>query len=83
MIAKTLTISDKGQVVIPKEFVKHLGSKVIKLAVDNNQEVRIIPLKDVAGSLTDFSKKDLSNDFNEIRNQAWNQTIIEKFSKEQ
>ncbi len=32
---------------------------------------------DVAGSLTNFAKKPLSNDFNEIRNQAWDQEIID------
>lgn len=82
MLVKALTISDKGQIVIPKEFVKHLGSKVIKLEVRHDQEIRIIPIKDVAGSLTDFAKKQVFTDFNEIRNQAWDQTITEKFSKE-
>ena len=82
MLAKTLTISDKGQIVIPKEFVRYLETKVIKLEVGHNQEVRIIPIRDVAGSLTEFAKKQVSTDFNEIRNQAWDQTITEKFNKE-
>ena len=81
MLVKTLTISDKGQIVIPKEFVKHLGSKIIKLEVSNNQEVKIIPIKDVAGSLSDFAKKPSTHDFNELRTQAWDQEILEKFSK--
>ncbi len=82
MIVKALTISDKGQIVIPKQFVKYLGSKVIKLEIGNDQEVRIIPIKDVAGSLSDFAKKQIAPDFSEIRNQAWNQSITEKFNKE-
>lgn len=81
MLVRALTISDKGQIVIPKQFVKYLGSKVIKLEISNNQEVRIIPIKDVAGSLTDFAKKQISPDFSNIRNQAWDQTITEKFNK--
>lgn len=82
MLAKVLTISDKGQIVIPKDLVKHLGSKVIKLEISNDHEVRIIPIKDVAGSLTEFAKKPTSTNFNDLRNQAWDQTITEKFSKE-
>ncbi len=82
MLAKTLTISDKGQIVIPKQFVKYLESKLIKLELGNNQEVRIIPIKDVAGSLTDFAKKQTSADFQDLRNQAWDQTSSEKFNKE-
>ena len=82
MLVKTFTISDKGQIVIPKEFVRHLASKLIKLEVSDNQEVRIIPIKDVAGSLTEFAKQQVSDDFKEIRNQAWEQTTSEKFNKE-
>ena len=81
MLVRALTISDKGQIVIPKEFVKHLGSKMIKLEVSNDSQVRIIPIKDVAGSLTDFAKKPVDSDFNDLRNQAWNQETLEKFSK--
>ena len=82
MLAKTLTISDKGQIVIPKEFVKHLESKLIKLEVSENQEVKIIPIKDVAGSLTEFAKKQISDDFQDLRDQAWDRTVSEKFNKE-
>ena len=82
MLAKTFTISDKGQIVIPREFVKHLDAKLIKFEVSDNQEVRIIPIKDVAGSLTEFAKQQISDDFHDLRNQAWNQTTLEKFSKE-
>lgn len=81
MLVRALTISDKGQIVIPKEFIKHLGSKMIKLEVSNDSQVRIIPIKDVAGSLTDFAKKPAVSDFNDLRHQAWNQEILEKFSK--
>ncbi|MEK6734546.1 MAG: AbrB/MazE/SpoVT family DNA-binding domain-containing protein [Pseudomonadota bacterium] len=81
MLVRALTISDKGQIVIPKDFVKHLGSKIIKLEVSNDSQVRIIPIKDVAGSLTDFAKKPVANDFNDLRNRAWDQVTLEKFNK--
>lgn len=81
MLVKSLTISEKGQIVIPKEFVKHLGSKTIKLEIANDQEIRIIPIKDVAGSLSKYAKKLASDDFNHLRSQAWEQSIIEKFDR--
>ena len=81
MRVRALTISDKGQIVIPKQFMQYLGTKLIKLEVSENQEVRIIPIKNVAGSLTDFAKKQIPSDFSEIRNQAWNHAIAEKFNK--
>jgi bifunctional DNA-binding transcriptional regulator/antitoxin component of YhaV-PrlF toxin-antitoxin module len=81
MKIKTLSISDKGQVVIPKEFIKHLGSKIIKLVVRENQEVSIVPVIDVAGSLANFAKKQKIEDFNVLRNQAWDQSISDKFNK--
>lgn len=82
MLIKALTISDKGQIVIPKELVKHLGSKVIKLEMSNNHEVRIIPIKDVAGSLTEFAQKPTSTTSKPLRDQALDQTITKKFNKD-
>jgi bifunctional DNA-binding transcriptional regulator/antitoxin component of YhaV-PrlF toxin-antitoxin module len=82
MLTKSITISDKGQIAIPKEFVKYLGSKVIKLEIVSNNEVRMIPVKDVGGSLTNFAKENLSSDFNDIRTKAWDQITKEKFTKE-
>ena len=81
MLVRSLTISDKGQIFIPKKFVKYLGSKMIKLEVSNDSQIRIILIKDVAGSLTDFAKKPITHVFNDLRNQAWNQITLEKFGK--
>ena len=49
----------------------------------NNQEVKIIPIKDVAGSLSSFVKYDkyMDTDFNDLREQAWNRYISEKYTK--
>lgn len=69
MLVKSITISDKGQIVIPKRFVTYLGSKVVKLEVSDNQEVRIIPIKDVAGCLSEFIKAPSSANSTEPANQ--------------
>lgn len=79
MIAKAITISNKGQIVVPKKFTEHLNSKVVKLEISDNQEVRIIPIKDVAGSLTEFVKKQTSTD---LKDTAWEQSVEENFTKE-
>lgn len=81
MLVKTLKISDKGQIVIPKAFVKHLGSNLIKLEVRKNQELAISPVRDLAGSLTAFAYKEPSTNFNELRNKAWDIVIKDKFKK--
>lgn len=79
MITKAITVSSKGQIVIPKKFVDHLNSKVVKLEISDNQEVRIIPIKDVAGSLTGFIKKQTSTDLTDVDSE---QLLKEKFTKE-
>lgn len=79
MKVKAFTISSKGQIVIPNKFIDHLNSKVVKLEISDNQEVRIIPIKDVAGSLTGFIKKQTSTDLIDIDSK---QLLKEKFTKE-
>ena len=46
-----------------------------------NHEVKITPIKDVAGMLTSYAKKSNTYDFSIIRQQAWDQAIEEKFGK--
>ena len=41
---------------------------------------KIIPMKDIARNLTNFAKKGVDTDFNQIREQTWNQIIQEKLN---
>lgn len=81
MLIRILTISDKGQIVIPKEFVRHLGSKLIKLEIADTNEVRITPVRDVAGSLSKFTNKLTSDDFKNVKEQAWDKAITKKIEQ--
>jgi AbrB family looped-hinge helix DNA binding protein len=79
MLGKTTVISDKGQIVIPKNIVDRLGSKVVRVELVNNNEVRIIPIKDVGGSLKNYAKKINLADFQDIREKARIKALKEKF----
>lgn len=82
MLVRPITISSKGQIALPKDVVKHLDSKVLKLEILNGNEVRIVPIKDVAGRLSAYAKNVSTDDFNKIRTQAWEEAVEKRFAKE-
>jgi len=82
MLAKSITISSKGQISLPKEIVKHLDSRALRLEILNDNEVKIIPIRDVAGRLSQYAKNIDSNDWNAVREQAWLESIKGRFSRE-
>lgn len=61
-------ISSKGQVTIPKKIRDLLGADIIKFKVKNN-EIKIEPVEDMAGSLSKYAKKGTS--FKQERQLAW------------
>ena len=81
MFVKPITISTKGQIALPKDIIKHLNSKALKLEILNDNEVKIVPLRDVAGRLSTYAKNLDISDFNNIKNNAWEEAIEEKFFK--
>jgi len=74
MYINTLTISPKGQIVLPKKVRKLLNTNVVTLEVNNNKQVVISPINDVAGSLASY-QKDTTLPFAQIREQAWNNSV--------
>lgn len=82
MLAKSITISSKGQITLPRDIVKHLGNKILKLEVLNGNEVKIVPVKDVAGKLSEYAKNIRAQDFNAIRADAWEEEVERKFTQE-
>jgi bifunctional DNA-binding transcriptional regulator/antitoxin component of YhaV-PrlF toxin-antitoxin module len=74
MYVSTLTISSKGQIVLPKKIREILRSNVVVLEVNEHNQLLISPVHDLGGSLSAYQKQsDLS--FEEIRNQAWNDSL--------
>lgn len=82
MLAKSIKISSKGQITLPKEVIRHLGNKVLKLEVLNGNEVKIIPIKDVGGRLSAYAKNASIKNFNTIRTEIWEEEVQRKFSQE-
>jgi bifunctional DNA-binding transcriptional regulator/antitoxin component of YhaV-PrlF toxin-antitoxin module len=74
MYVSTLTISSKGQIILPKKIREMLRSNVVSLEVNEHNQLLIAPVHDLGGSLSAYQKQsDLS--FEEIRNQAWNDSL--------
>lgn len=74
MYINTLTISSSGQIVLPKKVRDILKSRTISLEVNEYDQVVISPVHDIGGSLAAYQKP-TSLSFEEIRNQAWKDSI--------
>jgi AbrB family looped-hinge helix DNA binding protein len=73
----TLKISAKGQITLPKYIRQALGSERIRLILVNGQ-VRIEPVKSVAGSLRDYAKPNV--DIDKETDMAWSAVIGEQYA---
>ena len=76
---RAIKITTQGQITLPKYIRNLLATENVKLEVDSDNIIRIIPIKDVAGSLTQYAKKIDGTDFNTLRNQAWEERIKGRF----
>lgn len=74
MYVNTLTISPKGQIVLPKKVRNFLNTNIITLEVNDNNQVIISPIHDVGGALASY-KRDTNLSFQQIRDQAWNNSV--------
>lgn len=75
MNLQSVTINEQGQIIIPKVFREYLKSNT--LIIQKNEEdnsIKLIPIPDLAGSLSQYSTKK-TVDFSEERKQAWNEEI--------
>ncbi|MEB4592246.1 AbrB/MazE/SpoVT family DNA-binding domain-containing protein [Candidatus Thiothrix sp. Deng01] len=72
-----MKISAKGQITLPKYIRQALGSERIRLILVNGQ-VRIEPVKSVAGSLRDYAKP--NTDMTKETDMAWDAIIREQYA---
>ena len=81
MSTATATVTNRGQVTLPKVVREALGeSKAIEFTVVGNVIV-INPIQNMAGSLAQYAKKDLPDkSFKEIREEAWAEAANAKTS---
>jgi bifunctional DNA-binding transcriptional regulator/antitoxin component of YhaV-PrlF toxin-antitoxin module len=77
MLTKTLFIGPKGQVTIPKKIRDLFKTNTIVIEIVDDTHAVITPAPDVAGAIAEFRKK-TNLTFDEIRNEAWKESIKDK-----
>ena len=78
MALKTVRITRKGQVTIPKHIRDFLKSDLIGFDIIDNSVV-VVPVESAAGSLSKYAKAHIP--LENIRDTAWKETIDAKFGK--
>lgn len=71
----SLKISSKGQITLPKMVRDILGTERIRIIVEETQ-VRIEPVKSVAGSLKNFARNEINCE--DETGLAWNAVMDEQ-----
>jgi len=74
MFLQTIKISSKGQLVLPKKVRSILGNNIISIKVDDNNQVTLFGVTNLAGSLSSY-KKETELSFNEIRDKSWKDNL--------
>ena len=74
-VERVVRISPKGQITLPKEIRDLLHSDLVSI-VANDEAVRIEPVRDLAGSLSQYAKTSLGPE--EVRETAWAEAMREK-----
>jgi len=78
MQQKSVTISEHGHVIIPKDFRNYLNSKTVLIQKEEDHSIKLIPIPDLGGSLSQYSTKNI--DFKQARDEAWDEEIESKFN---
>ena len=79
-VVKTAKVSSKGQITLPREVRKALGTDHVRI-VSEAGSVRIEPINDVAGSLAHYAKGRKRVPFHVAREQAWEAVVREKHKR--
>lgn len=79
MTVKVMKVSSKGQVTLPREVRKVLGSDVVTYDIKDGR-VLLLPVQDVGGSLKEYAGKS-QMPFRRVREKAWEDAAREKASR--
>jgi len=71
----TAKITSKGQLTLPREARKRLGTDTVEIEVIGD-EVHLRPVRSVAGALSEYSGKKAP--LKEIRQKVWDEVAHEK-----
>lgn len=72
---KTVKISSKGQITLPKKFREVLQSDIVRIVAEGGA-VKIEPVRDAAGTLHRFAGKYVPA--KKIKEKAWEEALGEK-----
>jgi len=75
---KTAKVSSKGQITLPKVVRDFLHTDILRVVIEDD-EVRIQPVRNVAGSLKKYAQKGVSME--QARDDAWDQVVHEKYPR--
>jgi len=67
-MAETATITSKGQITLPRDVRKVLGSNTVELRVDG-ETVVLMPVRNIAGALGKYAG--VKAPFKKIREKVW------------
>ncbi|MDF1615661.1 AbrB/MazE/SpoVT family DNA-binding domain-containing protein [Desulfurivibrio dismutans] len=73
----SVTITAKGQITIPSKIRKFLDSRIVEIDVVDG-EVRIKPVRSVAGVLADHAKGREAKPLHEIREKVWEEVARDR-----
>jgi AbrB family looped-hinge helix DNA binding protein len=76
----SVKITRKGQVTIPKEIRAKLNASAVYFEVENNN-VLIKPVRDAAGSLSEYARNKPGVSMKQIKDKAWEEAVREKVGK--
>ncbi len=74
-MAVTAKITSKGQITLPREARKRLGTDTVEIE-GVGEEVRLKPVRSVAGTLSGYAGAKAS--LKEIRKKVWEEVASEK-----
>jgi bifunctional DNA-binding transcriptional regulator/antitoxin component of YhaV-PrlF toxin-antitoxin module len=74
-IEKTVKISSKGQITLPRRFRELLQTDMVRIVADQGM-VKIEPVKDVSGTLRGYSKQYIP--LKKIKEKVWEEAVGEK-----
>ena len=72
---KTLKISSKGQITLPRKFRELLASDIVRIVADQGT-IKIEPVADAAGSLRRYAGR--YDPLKQIRDKVWEEALGEK-----
>ncbi|MDQ7010718.1 MAG: AbrB/MazE/SpoVT family DNA-binding domain-containing protein [Mariprofundaceae bacterium] len=75
---KTAKVSSKGQITLPKAVRDFLHADILRVVIEDG-EVRIRPVRNVAGSLKRYARKEIPME--QAREEAWDQVAHEKYPR--